>query len=240
VSASLARKLAPAGDALGRRVRLGKLADELEIVGIAADATLDDPRTPNAAVIYAAWFQRPDYMGWSDAIVRTPGDPAALSHTLRARIESLGREYPLRIETVDTELDQTLLPERVLALLTGFFSALGLLLAAVGLYGLLSYSVSRRIGEIGVRVALGASRTAIATLVLRDVAILMAIGIAGGLVLAWIGGRALAAFLHGLSSHDPVALCGSAALLAAVAVCASLLPSVRAARVDPMTALRHE
>jgi predicted permease len=240
VSAGLARLLAPSGDAIGQRVRIGEKKTEFEIVGIASDATLDDPRVPNAPAIYGASFQRPDWLGWSAAIVRTPGDPARLGPALRARIESLGREYPLLIETVDREVDRILLPERVLALLTSFFGALGLLLAAVGLYGLLSYTVSLRTREIGVRVALGASRGAIAGLVLRDVALLLAIGLAGGLALAWTGARAIAAFLYGLSSHDPAALGATAGVLLVVAVCASLMPSVRAARVDPVVALRHE
>ena len=184
VSVRLAQLLAPSGDAIGQRVRIGEKKTEFEIVGIASDATLDDPRVPNAPAIYGASFQRPDWLGWSAAIVRTPGDPARLGPALRARIESLGREYPLLIETVDREVDRILLPERVLALLTSFFGALGLLLAAVGLYGLLSYTVSRRTREIGVRVALGASRGAIAGLVLRDVALLLAIGLVAGLALA--------------------------------------------------------
>ncbi|HLY18397.1 MAG TPA: ABC transporter permease [Bryobacteraceae bacterium] len=239
-SAALARWLAPSGDAIGQRVKIGDGKGEYEIVGIASDATLDDPREANAPAIYAASFQRADWLGWSDAIVRTPGDPARLMHALRERIESLGREYPLRFETVDEELDHALLPERVLTLLTGFFGALGLLLAAVGLYGLLSYTVARRTGEIGVRVALGASRGDIAKLVMRNVAALLAIGLAVGMAIEWAGARAITAFLYGLSSHDPAVLGAAAGVLALVAVLASVLPSVRAVRVDPMVALRHE
>jgi hypothetical protein len=212
---------------------------EFQIVGIASDATLDDPRTLDAPAIYAVSFQRPDWLGWSDAIIRTPGDPARMAGAFRARIESLGREYPLRIETVGDELDHALMPERILTLLTSFFGALGLLLAAVGLYGLLSYTVSRRTAEIGVRVALGAPRAAIARLMLRDVATLLAIGLTAGLALAWTGSRAIAAFLYGLSSHDPAALTAAALVLILVALAASLLPSLRAVRVDPLTALRH-
>jgi putative ABC transport system permease protein len=239
-SAALARTLAASGDAIGQRVKIGNMPGEYQIVGIASDATLDDPRTPNAPAIYAASFQRQDWLGWSDAIIRTPGDPARMAGAFRARIESLGREYPLRIETVGEELDHILIPERVLTLLTSFFGALGLLLAAVGLYGLLSYTVSRRTAEIGVRVALGAPRAAIARLMLRDVAALLAIGLAAGLALAWIGSRAIAAFLYGVSGHDPAVLTGAALVLILVALCASLLPSLRAVRVDPVEALRHE
>lgn len=239
-SARLSRLLVPSGDAIGQHLKIGDLKGEYEIVGISSDATLDDPRVANAPAIYAASFQRPDWLGWSDAIVRTPGDPARLMRALRERIESLGREYPLKIETIDGELDHALLPERVLALLTTFFGVLGLLLAAVGLYGLLSYTVSRRTGEIGVRVALGASRGAIAALILGDVAVLLTIGLAAGVAIEWTGGRAIAALLYGMSGHDPAALAIAAGVLVLVATCASLVPSVRAARVDPAVALRHE
>lgn len=240
VSASLARLLSPSGDAIGLRIGIGELKGEFEIVGIASDATLDDPRTPNAPAFYAASFQRPDYLGWSQAIVRTPGDPARLARALRQHIEALGREYPLRIETVGEELDHSLLAERTLTLLTSSFGVLALLLAAVGLYGLLSYTVSRRTAEIGIRGALGATRRAIAMLVLKDVAILLAIGLAAGLAIAFTGARAIAAFLYGLSSHDPATLLIAAVVLIAIASLASLLPAIRAARIDPASALRYE
>jgi predicted permease len=240
VSVRLARLIAPQGDAIGQRVKIGDIKGEFEIVGIVSDATLDDPRAPDAPAIYAASFQRPDYLGWSEAIVRTPGDPAQLARALRERIESLGREYPLRIDTVAEEVDHALLPERVLALLSSFFGSLGLLLASLGLYGLLSYTVSRRTGEIGVRVALGASRSGIAAMVLRDVAVLLAIGLTAGLAIAVAGARAIAALLYGISGHDPAALGAAAGVLVLVAIGASLIPSVRAARVDPAVALRHE
>jgi predicted permease len=240
VSARLARLLAPSGDAVGQRVKIGENKGEFQIVGIVSDAALDDPRAPDAPAIYAASFQRPDYLGWSEAIVRTPGDPAQLARALRKHIETLGREYPLRIDTVSEELDHALLPERVLAMLSGFFGGLGLLLASIGLYGLLQYTVSRRTGEIGVRVALGASRSGIAALILRDVAMLLAVGLAMGFALAFAGARVIATSLYGLSGHDPVALGAAAGVLVLVALGASLVPSLRAARVDPAVALRHQ
>jgi predicted permease len=240
VSARLARLLSPSGDAIGQRVKIGENKGEFEIVGIVSDATLDDPRAPDAPAIYAASFQRPDYLGWSEAIVRTPGDPAQMARALRGRIEALGHEYPLGIETVRDELGRALLPERVLALLSSFFGALVLLLASIGLYGLLSYTVSRRTGEIGVRMALGASRSGIAALMLRDAAVLLGIGLAAGLAIALAGARAIGSLLYGLSGHDPVALGAAAGVLVLAALGASLIPSVRATRVDPALALRHE
>ncbi len=209
-------------------------------MGIASDATLDDPRKPNALAIYADSFQRPEYLGWSEAIVRTRGDPTRLARALREHIEALGREYPLRIETVEEQFGRALLPERMLVLLSGFFGAFGLLLAAVGLYGLLSYTISRRTAEIGIRGALGATRRAIAFLILRDVAILLALGLGAGLAIALAGGRLTAAFMYGLSSHDPLTLFAAAAVLVFVAALASFIPASRAVRIDPATALRYE
>jgi predicted permease len=240
VSVNLARLIAPTGNAIGRRVKIDDLKGEFEIVGIASDATLDDPRSPNAPAIYASIFQRPDYLGWSEAILRTPGDPAQLSSALRERVESLGREYLLRIQTVKDEYDIALLPERMLTLLTSFFGAVGLLLAAVGLYGLLSYTVARRTAEIGIRVALGGTPGAIIGLILRDVALLATIGLGTGFAIAIAGSRAIAAFLYGLSSHDPATLALAAGVLVLVAILASLVPTTRAVRIDPVTALHYE
>lgn len=238
VSARLARMLWPSARAVGQRVRIGNEKGEWEIVGVASDALLDDPRKPDAPAIYVPLLQRPDYLGWDSAIVRTAGDPVPVARALRGRIEALGCEYPLRMETVAEEMGRTLLPERLLALVTGLFSALGLLLAAVGLYGLLSYSVSQRIREVGVRSALGATSSAIAAMFLREVARLLALGLAGGLALALLGGRALNALLYGLSSHDPASLAMSGAVLTIVALAANVIPSVRAARIDPVAVLR--
>ena len=240
VSAKLARVVSPSGDALGQRLKIGRRKGEFEIVGIAADATLDDPRTPNAPAIYAASFQQPILLAYSKAIVRTSGDPSRLARALRQRIESLGREYPLEIQTVKEEFEHALLPERMLILLTSFFGAVGLLLAGVGLYGLLSYTVSRRTGEIGIRMALGATPGAIAGLVLRDIAVLLVIGLTAGLAIAFGGARAIAAFLYGLSSHDPATLALAAGVLVFVAILASLVPATRAIRIDPVTALHYE
>jgi len=239
VSARLARMLSPSGDALGQRVRIADIKGEFEIVGIVSEASLDDPRGQDAPAIYAASFQQPENLGWSAAIVRTSGDPTQLARALREHIEAIGREYPLRIETVSDELRRDLLPERVLAMLSRFFSAAGVLLATIGLYGLLSFTVSRRTAEIGIRVALGASRRGIAWLVLRDVAVLLGIGLAAGLALAFAGARAVAAYLYGLSGHDPAALGVAAGVLVLAAIGASLIPSIKATRVDPAVALRH-
>jgi predicted permease len=240
VSAKLARSLSASGNVVGQHLRMKEVPGEFQVVGVAADAILDDPRIPNAAAVYVPIFQHPDNLGWADAIVRTPSDPALLTRALTDRIDSLGREYPLNVETVPKEVGRILLPERILSLLTSFFGSLAMLLAGVGLYGLLSYTVSRRIGEIGVRVALGATSRAIAALILREIAILIAIGLAGGLAIALAGIRVIRSFAYGGPGQDASTLLATAAILVLCIALAALTPTLRAARIDPAVALRHE
>ncbi len=237
VSASLARILG--SNAIGQRVKIGNEKDEYEVVGIVADAERD-PRVSNLPAIYGMIFQHPKYLMYTAAVIRTPGDPAHLSQVLRQKVESLGREYPLQIDTVREELNRSLAPERALALLAGFFGALALLLAAVGLYGLLSYTVSRRTAEIGIRVALGATRRGIAWLIVREISILLGIGLAAGLAIALAGARAATSLLYGLTAHDPSTIALSAAALIAIGLLAALIPASRAASIDPAIALRKD
>jgi predicted permease len=237
VNASLARLLGPA--VVGQRVKIGNGKDEYQVVGIVSDAERD-PHISNLPAIYGMIFQQPKFLAYVAAVVRTPGDPAQLSGALRQTVEALGREYPLQIDTVRDELNRSLTPERTLALLAGFFGALALLLAAVGLYGLLSYTVSRRTAEIGIRVALGATRGGIAGLILREVAMLLGIGLGAGLGIALAGTRAAAALLYGLTAHDPSTIAIAAGALIVIALLAAVIPSTRAASIDPAVALRKE
>jgi predicted permease len=240
VSARLARSLSASGDVVGRHLKMADVPGEFQVVGVAADATLGDPRVPNAPAVYVPIFQHPDYLGGADAIIRTPANPTDLTHALTECIDSFGHDYPLTIETVGKESGRILLPERILSLLTGSFGGLALLLAGIGLYGLLSYTVSRRIGEIGVRVALGATSRAIATLVLREIAILMGIGLGAGLAIALAGVRIIRSFLTDVAGGDVSTLLITAGVLIVCVTLAALVPTLRAARIDPAIALRHE
>lgn len=240
VSAKLARSLFASADAVGRHLKIGERQAEFEIVGITSDANLDDPRKPGAPGVYLAYFQQPDYMGWSEAILRSNGDPSALTTPLRQRMEALGREYPLRIETIAAERDMALVPERIVTVLSSFFGVLATLLAAVGLYGLLSYTVSRRTPEIGIRVALGSPHGSVVWLVVRDVLILLAVGLAAGLAITLAASRLISSLLYGLTGHDPVALILAAVALLGIAALATFIPVRRAVRIDPAVALRHE
>ena len=139
-----------------------------------------------------------------------------------------------------TQISDRLVRERLTAMLSGFFGLLAALLAMVGLYGVISYLVARRRTEIGIRLALGARPGQVVTMVMREAVRLIVIGILIGVALALVAGRGASSLLFGLMPHDAVTLVAACVLLAGVAACASFLPALRAAKLDPMIALRHE
>jgi predicted permease len=211
-------------------------AVQYEVVGVAAD-TKYDLRKPAAPTIYILLPQ--DSSG--TLLVRVAGDPAPLTARLRDEIRAVAPLF--RVTTVTTQaaaVDQTLIRERLLAMLSGFFAIVGLVLAAVGLYGVLSYSVQQRTREIGIRVALGADPTRLLAMVLGQALLLAGAGVAMGLLGAVGLSRAMAGLLFRLSPTDPVTLATVALVLTAVALVASYLPARRATRVDPVVALRSE
>jgi ABC-type antimicrobial peptide transport system permease subunit len=173
--------------------------------------------------------------------LRTSADPAAMAGPVRRVIgEVLKTALVTRVRTLSEQVDADIVPERLVATLSGFFGVLGAALAGIGLYGLLAYNVARRTNEIGIRMALGATTRDVSRLVLADAIGMLCAGlVAGGLLVLW--GKPLAASLvHGLKpeSSGPLALAGG--VIAAVALLASYVPARRAARVDPMVALRNE
>jgi ABC-type antimicrobial peptide transport system permease subunit len=155
-------------------------------------------------------------------------------------VDRLGREYVERARPLEAEKDGALVEDRVMAYLSGAFGVLALVLAATGLFGLLSYQVANRTGEIGIRMALGARRGQIQWLVVRQVGLLLLGGSAAGLVLALLVRKAIAKMLFGAPPGSPGLLAGSLAVLAITAMIAAWLPARRAASVDPLVALRHE
>jgi ABC-type antimicrobial peptide transport system permease subunit len=155
-------------------------------------------------------------------------------------IESLGREYPLRTTTASQVISQALVEERAMAVLSTFFGGLALVLASIGLYGLLSYAVTRRTREIGIRVALGAQRQNILWTVLRECMALALFGIALGVPCALAASRLIASTLFSVSSNDASTLTAVSLLLFAVSLFAGYLPARRASAIDPMDALRAE
>jgi ABC-type antimicrobial peptide transport system permease subunit len=150
-------------------------------------------------------------------------------------------EIPAPVMTsMSSVVDDSLSAERMMALLSVFFAACALFVTAIGLYGTLAYATARRTSEIGIRMALGAQRSQVAGMVFRQNAGVAIVGATAGLIAALLASRALATFLYGTSAHDPWVLAASVAALAAIASAASLLPALRAARIEPMTAIRCE
>lgn len=242
VSKSLAERLFPNGDAIGQHVRYGFWPEfqNLEIVGVVEDARILEPRDAAPLVIYLSYLQGPPWDQFANLYVRTKVNPEALAMTIGREIESLGHEYPLRTATVDQMVSHFLVNERVIALLSGFFAALALLLASIGLYGLMSYAVTRRTREIGVRVALGAQQGSVRWMILRETLALTLFGIAIGIPSGLAATRLIASMLFGLSSSDLSTIVTACLLLLAVALFAGYLPARRASSIDPILALRTE
>jgi predicted permease len=242
VSSTLAKRLFPHADAFGQHIRFGVMPDlqDMEIVGIANDARVFDLRDASIPVIYLPVVQHPNYNQWGDLFVRTSELPEALAKVVDHEIESLGREYPLQSKTVVQVMNQGLAEERVTAMLSSFFAALALLLASVGLYGLMSYAVTRRTREIGIRVAVGAQRQNVLWLVLRETLALALFGIAIGIPSALAATRLIASMLFDLSPTDLPTITFVSLLLLLVPLFAGYLPARRASVIDPAVALRAE
>jgi predicted permease len=241
VSESLARRLFPSGGAVGRRIRVGmdRERQDIEIVGVVNSASLWVVRNREPLAVYTPLGQaRPGNQ--PQMVIRAAVDPASLAAPVRRTIEGMGHEYPLRIQTLREREDWALMQERLIGTLSSFFSGFALLLACVGLYGLVSYSVKSRTGEMGIRMALGAKPGSVLGLVIRESLTLVAVGILIGLPVAFAASRLVSKWLFGLSPADPLSMVAGASVLLAVALLASYVPARRAARIDPMEALRYE
>jgi ABC-type antimicrobial peptide transport system permease subunit len=173
--------------------------------------------------------------------VRTTGDPAELMRAIPAIVTRVDPDLPVEgIKTLERQIDENLVVERLVGRMSAAFAALATLLAAIGLYGVLAYTVAQRTREIGLRMALGAGSEQVRGMVLRQVSRMIAVGILAGLALAFALGRLGRTLLYELEAHDPVVIGSVTVLLALVALTAAFVPALRASRVDPMRALRYE
>jgi ABC-type antimicrobial peptide transport system permease subunit len=197
---------------------------------------------PTRLIAYVPYTQHPEFLKTSSLIaeVRTAVPPAAMAAALRAQALALDPALLVRFEMLSERIRESLVTERVVAAISAFLGAAALLLASTAMYGLLAYSVSRRTAEIGLRLALGAPRRAVRWIVLRDSLVLSVVGLALGLAAAVATSRFAAALLHGIAPQDPAALGGACIVILLIALAAGYLPARRAARVDPIVALRHE
>jgi predicted permease len=207
-----------------------------EIVGVVRDAKYNNLRREIHAMMYT-----PKGFGGATFELRTAADPQALLPAVREVVAQVSTNLPLYdVKTESEQIDRLLFQERLVARLSGFFALLALVLACVGLYGLLSYEVSRRTREIGIRMALGAHQGNVMKLVLRQGIVLAIVGAAVGIGAALGVTRYLANMLYNVRASDPTTLAGVAILLVLVALAACYIPARRAMRVDPIVALRHE
>ncbi len=240
VNETLAARLWPGEDALGKRLSFdGPKGPFLEVVGVARDGkyrSLGDRSRP--------YFYRPlmqTYDPRMTLVVRTSGEPAALAGSVREQLRALDPNLPVaEMRTLEEQFDTSLLPARIAAWTLGGFGLLALCLAAIGIYGVVSYSVAQRTREIGVRMALGAGRGDVLRLVMGEGLSVVGLGMAAGLLLAFAATRVLGGFLYGVGATDPVTFAGVPLLLGTIALAAGYLPARRATKVDPMVALRYE
>jgi len=237
VNESVSRRFFPGQDPLGRSVKVNDL--DRTIVGVVGDIHQTSLETDPLAEIYFPLLQ--GGRGAGELVVRTSGNPYDALPAVKAAVGQVLPEVPLRnVRTMDEVLARRVAQRRFNMLLIGLFGLLGLVISAVGIYGTLAYAVSQRTREIGVRMALGASRSTVVGMVLRNAGALVAIGLTLGGAGAWALSATAKTFLFGLEATDPRAFVAALAALAVAALVASVIPARRAASVDPMEALRAE
>jgi putative ABC transport system permease protein len=241
INDTLARRYFPGEDPIGRSLMIA-MSDPIvptEIIGVVGDLKAVDFTTDSRAMTY--WPHPQLAYSAMTLTVRTSSDPAAFAPAIEREIRALDKDQPLAdVRTMDQWISKTLAQSRFNSLLLSTFAALALLLAALGIYGVMSYAVSQRTAEIGVRLALGASRADILAMVVWSGLRLAATGLALGVTLALALNRTLSALLFGTSGTDPVTFASVVGVLGAIALVACLLPARRAARITPVDALRAQ
>ena len=238
INENMARRYWPQGDALGKRVNFCSLDPKpcwFSIVGIVGNV---HQYGLDAGPTFDAYF----VAGWTPyLVVRTASDPVTVAAGIRDVVHKVDPNLPItHMTTMDGLISDSVSPRRFSAVLVGIFAALALLLAAIGIYGVMSYTVSQRTQEIGLRMALGAQLTSVRGMILGQTLKLTLIGVGLGLAGAFVLARFLASLLFGIGTYDPVTFLGVALLLVGVALAASYIPARRAMRVDPIVALRYE
>ncbi len=242
VNQTMAKRFFRGRSPIGRRFRIrtgDTPGDPVEIVGVVKDAKYSDLRQEIPPTVYTVWSQ--NHFPFPNIEIRSAaGAPGALIAGVKSGVASVDAGISIKFTTLADEVARTLERERLLATLAGFFGGLALVLAIIGLYGVMSYNVTRRRSEIGIRMALGADKYQVLRMVMGEVAVLIGSGIAVGLGVTLAATRLVASFLYGVRPNDPLTLLVAAGMLAAAAGAAGYLPARRASRLDPMTSLREE
>jgi predicted permease len=226
--------------AVGRHLGWGDGPDtklDIEIIGVVENSLYEGPREGvRRQVFVPMWGKRS-----ATFYVRAAADSATVASVVRGEVKSLDSSMPVyAVKTVEGQLDETLMTDRLIALLSAGFGLLATVLASVGLYGVMAFVVARRYKELGIRLALGAEPATVVWMVMREVLVLLAIGLAVGVPAAVALGRLVSTQLYGIRAHDPWVGVATVALLAVVSAAAGMIPARRASRIDPLLALRYE
>ena len=245
VNETFVRRFVPSGRPIGQTVRVTDGGPRYEIVGVVADAVYTTPREGMLATMYVPLSQREPrgWTSWEDAVLTVdtgPGQRAAVERDVARALTRVDPTVVFTSGTFDQAVDATMIEERLVAMMSGFFGALALLLAGLGLYGVVTQTVRARRTEIGLRIALGAAPSSVLGLVFRRVGALIGVGLALGVVGSLWAARFVETLLFQLEARDPVTFAGAAAVLVAVGVLAAWMPARRVAHIDPVAALRTD
>ncbi|MCX6628881.1 MAG: FtsX-like permease family protein, partial [Candidatus Solibacter sp.] len=244
VNEAWTREYFPNENPVGHYLSAGNRFDPLkayEIVGVAVDVKYNRMREAPPRTVYLSFGTPWDRVRRMCFVVRTAGDPLAIDAAVREAVHRIDANLPVfNLKTQSQQIEEALTLERMLAQISGFFGALALLLVAVGVYGTLSYAVTRRTGEIGIRMALGARRGEVVWMILRESLVVTGLGVAVGLPVALTLARLVASTLFGIRTYDGATIVATVLILSGITALAGLLPANRASRVDPIRALRHE
>ena len=243
VNETFAKKYFGGSSAIGHKIGMGidpGTKTDITIIGVARSTKYESMRDEIPTEVFRP-YQQMDFATGITAYVRTARDPEEVFSSIRKRMHDLDANLPVfEMETLEKAMKDSLVTERLVALLFTGFGLLATLLASIGLYGVMAYTVARRTREIGIRIAIGAARKDVLWLVMREVLTLLAIGVAVALPAAWILTQMVRSQLYGIEPADPVSIVTATLAIAAVAALAGYLPAYRATRVDPMHALRYE
>jgi len=244
VTEGFARKYFPNQNPVGQMFQVeegaGAPRPYLKIVGVVKDTKYTDLREPFTPLVFRPTSQNDEPDTGLQVVLRTAAPLATITSEVSAAVAAFSPSIVTQFQTMESQVRDSLLRERLMATLSGLFGGLAALLATIGLYGVMSYMVARRKNEIGIRMALGADRADVVRMVLREAAILLAAGVAAGLVIAVVAARTATTLLFGLQPGDPGTLAMAAGGLALVAMLASYLPALRASRLEPTEALRED
>jgi predicted permease len=244
VNQEFCRKFLAGASPLGRQVRIitgpGERPHLYQIVGLVKNAKHQSLREDFKAMTFVAQNQNLEPRPKIGILIRSHEAFGALSESLKGAVDKTDPEMSIEFAPFKSRIEESLLRDRLMATLSSFFGFLAAALATLGLYGVISYMVARRRSEIGIRMALGASRSGVLRLILKEAAVLLGIGLIVGTALALIGGKAMGTLLFGLKPSDPATILLAVSLLATIALIASFVPAIRAAQTEPMAALREE